>query len=151
MIPPYMIELQNYIKIHEGYKPKVYKDSKGIATIGYGRNLEDVGLSAEEWQMVLPMGITVEQSEVLLKNDIEHVFSWISTYPWWDKLSDNRKISLIDMAFNLGQGKFSKFHKMIMAVSDGDYKTAAGEMRDSDWAKEVGQRADNDILLMLKG
>ena len=36
--------LVDVVKLNEGFSSKIYKDTKGIETIGYGRNLKDVGI-----------------------------------------------------------------------------------------------------------
>jgi hypothetical protein len=52
------------------------------------------------------------------------------------------------MIFNLGAGGFSAFRKMIAAVESADWVSAAKEMRDSMWSRQVGHRADEDVALM---
>ncbi len=48
---------------------------------------------------------------------------------------------LLNMTFNLGEKGISKFDDMWAAIEVGDWKTAAVEMKNSDWAKQVGNRA----------
>jgi len=45
------------------------------------------------------------------------------------------------MAYNLGIAGLNKFRKMWAAIDVADYATAAEEMLDSKWAKQVGVRA----------
>jgi lysozyme len=45
------------------------------------------------------------------------------------------------MCFNLGIARLRGFKKMLAAMQAGDVETAAKEMLDSTWAKQVGARA----------
>jgi len=45
------------------------------------------------------------------------------------------------MMYNLGAPRLMLFAKMWDALAKHDYKTAAAEMLNSKWAKQVGQRA----------
>ena len=42
------VDLKERIKQHEGKRNKPYRDSEGILTVGYGRNLEDVAFTDAE-------------------------------------------------------------------------------------------------------
>jgi len=139
-----IVALESMIKIHEGFSSRIYTDETGHSTVGYGHNLD-----ASDISYSIPL--SMEDAESLLEDDIKEVLSWITTYPWWNQLSDNRQMSLVDMAFNMGRGDFSDFHKMINALADGDYNEAANQMRNSTWYNQVTGRAKQDILLMLKG
>lgn len=138
------IILKHLIQKHEGTVKKnnrhvVYKDSLGIETIGYGRNIKDNGLSDEE-------------AEYLLLNDIKDVlFSLMRLYPWYIHLSQNRQFALADMAFNMGIPRLQKFKKMLIALEAHDYETAAQEALDSKWAKQVGGRANEIVNMILDG
>ena len=48
---------------------------------------------------------------------------------------------LVNMAFNLGRGRLSKFKKLITAVNEGNWQKAADEMVDSRWYNQVGNRS----------
>ena len=117
------------IKYDEGKKLKVYLCSSGIETIGYGRNLVDVG-------------ITEEEAEFLLMNDIKRVQQELrANFEWFGLISTARQGALINMCFNLGITRLLGFKKMIAALEDGDFQEAANQMLDSKWAKQVGGRA----------
>lgn len=118
------------IRQHEGLRLKPYKCTSGKLTIGYGRNLEDKGISEEE-------------AEILLGRDIAECVSDLKTYPYWDSLTDTRKAALVDMRFCLGRGGFSKFKQMHAAFEAEDYREASRQLLDSLFAVQVGQRARN--------
>lgn len=127
------------VKSHEGTKLKPYLDTKGKLTIGTGRNLDDVG-------------ITEQEADILLRNDIATASrELVRAFPWVNNLDDIREEILIEMCFNLGITRFKTFKKMISFCKAGDYQKAADEMIDSKWARDVGDRAKALANLMRKG
>ena len=130
---------ESLIAKHEGLRLKPYRDPVGKLTIGYGRNLDDIGISQSE-------------ALVLLGNDI----GWATKaarrmFEKFDDLNGVRQAVLIDMAFNLGEARLGKFFKMIAAVKSGDFEKAADEMLSSKWAHQVGTRALENARLMRTG
>jgi len=134
---PYEI-VAELIKKHEGLKLKPYKCAAGKLTIGYGRNLEDNGISESE-------------AEMLLATDIQNAYFECSKFPFWEKLNDYRKAVLIDMCYNIGITRLKQFKKMLSALEREDYNTSASEMLDSKWALQVKSRAYDLSEIMKKG
>lgn len=58
---------------------------------------------------------------------------------------------LLDMAYNMGVAGLMNFHHMLAAVQAGDWKTAAAEMLNSTWAKQVKNRAYRLAAVMENG
>jgi len=116
------------IKRDEGFRAKMYKCSEGFNTIGYGTNL-DVGLTEEEAEAVLL---------VRLKNIDKEL---VDRLPLYFKVSGEIQNILVNMAYNLGVSGLLKFKKTLSALECKDYQTAADEMLDSRWARQVGLRA----------
>ena len=113
----------------EGLKLKPYQCPAGKLTIGVGRNIED-------------LGITEDEARYLLVNDVKRVEGELDrSIPWWRAMPEPAQQALVNMGFNMGWPRLSKFKKMISALQRGDYGTAALEAVDSKWAKQVGQRA----------
>ena len=122
-------KLVEQLKRHEGLRLKPYKCTADKLTIGVGRNLEDVGISEEE-------------AEMLLINDIERASDQlIHTFPWTQDLDTVRFQALINFTFNVGIGTVSKFVNAMALLRDGNYDMAAEEFLNSRWAKQVGQRS----------
>ena len=91
---------------------------------------------------VYEYGITEADAVYLAENDVQIVEEeLVRAHPCVDRLDSVRQLILIDMAFNMGVPRFYKFKKMWAAVHDEDYPTAAKEMLDSRWAKQVKGRA----------
>ena len=117
------------IKVDEGVRFKVYRDSLGIETVGVGRNIRDKGLSMQEVDFLLDNDLSDAERDAR------------AIFPTFDKLSDIRKAVLLNMSFNMGRERLSKFKKLRAAVQDEDWAEAARQMILSTWATQVGARA----------
>jgi lysozyme len=127
------------LRVDEGVRTKPYRDTVGKLTIGVGRNLDDVGLSMEEIDLLLENDITTADRTAR------------SLFPTFDKLSEARKAVLVNLAFNLGQQRLAAFKKLRKAIQDEDWTEAAREMGNSLWASQVGARATRLIKQMEIG
>ncbi len=132
------MSLKDDIKRQEGLRLKPYIDSVGKLTIGYGRNLDDVGISEAEANSMLDADLRIAI------NEVQRLF------PWLINLSESRKNVIYNMAFNMGLPTLQKFKNMIAAINCGDYITAADEMLNSKWARQVGIRAD-ELANIMRG
>lgn len=133
-----MKSIEEQLILHEGMKLKPYTDTVGKITIGVGRNLDD-------------KGITREEAFFLLQNDIRECVRDLERYQWFKELDEVRKKVLVDMRFNLGPSRLQGFKKMIAALERHDYQSAANEMLDSLWAKQVKTRAERLAEMMRTG
>ena len=129
------------LKHDEGLRLTPYQCTAGKLTIGYGRNLEDVGITEAEAELFLQHDVSVAKrvARLTVGNDV------------WHSLSSTRQAVLINMAFNLGALGLSRFVKTLEAIRCGDYSVAADEMLDSAWARQVGRRAERLASIMLEG
>jgi len=124
------------IKADEGLKLKPYFCTANKLTIGYGRNIEQNGISELE-------------AELLLSNDVHRSNQTLmANFTWFSKLDNARKSVLINMLFNLGLPTFLQFKKMLAAIESKDFSEAANQMRNSKWAKQVGKRAERLAIEM---
>jgi len=127
------------LKRDEGVRLKPYRDGVGKLSIGTGRNLEDVGISAAE-------------NDYLLTNDIRRIAAQLNVCcPWWRELDVVRQRVLVNMGFNLGIGHLLTFHDALSAMQTHQYEQAATAMLDSTWARQVGQRAQRLAQEMREG
>lgn len=120
----------------EGVRLKPYLDSVDKMTIGVGRNLDD-------------KGITLAEARHLLQNDIDECLRDLEPLPWFQRLSDMRQRVICSMRFNLGMAGLMQFKRMILHLEAGRYTPAAKEMLWSQWAKQVGRRADRLAVMMI--
>ena len=123
---------------HEGLRLKPYKCTAGKVSIGYGRNLDDMGISEVE-------------AMVLLRHDIERCYDELCVFSWFADLDQVRQEALVDMLFNLGLPTFLEFKKTLKFVAEGKYSQAAEEMLRSKWADQVGDRAKELAYMMDTG
>lgn len=132
------MDLKKWIKSHEGYESHPYEDTVGKLTIGYGRNLEDNGISQAE-------------GDFLFDNDFARCEKELAPFPWYVNQPQNIQYALMNMCFNLGIARLLGFKKMIMALTAKDYTKAALEALDSKWANQVGDRARDIAIMMRQG
>lgn len=121
--------------INEGFSEKPYKCTKGYLTIGYGRNLDTVGISQSE-------------ALVMLRNDISCVYDLCDKLPLLTKLSKVWKLVYMDMVFNMGKDKLAEFKGMNKALESEDYFMALVELIDSAWFFEVGYRSKRALCAL---
>ncbi len=140
MIEINITKIKSELKRDEDFRGKPYHDTKGNLTIGYGRNLTDVG-------------ITEYEADFLLMNNISSTMIDLDMgFPHWRMLSEERQRAMVNMAFNLGLPRFLTFVKMLAALREGDFKKASDEALDSLWAKrDVGMRAVRIAEQILNG
>jgi lysozyme len=132
-------KLLEMLKRHEGVRSHVYLCSAGYETIGVGRNISKSGL-----------GMSADEVDYLLENDIERVIKELSSeYPWFKDLDDVRKDAMIDISFNLGATRLRGFKRALAAMEVADYKTAAKEFLDSKWSRDVKGRA-TELCYMIE-
>lgn len=123
----------------ENYRQLLYKDSNDIWTCGFGRNMENKGLSYSE-------------ALILLKNDVEECEKELLEHiSFYKDLDSARQVVLLNMCFNLGLAGLMGFKKMLSLVAEGQYQIAAQEMLASSWAKQLPARAALLSLIMEKG
>lgn len=135
-------DLRSQLQRDEGLRLKPYLDccgrfwrlcecpTKGKLTIGYGRNLDDKGVSEAE-------------ASGMLDNDIrDFTAAVVAELPWIIRLDEARRAVLVNMALNIGiGGLMQKNPKALAACQRGDYAEAAREMLDGPWKHQVGPRA----------
>ena len=116
------------LKSQEGFSEKPYKCQANKTTIGYGRNLDDTG-------------ITKKEAEYLLKNDIDRITKELNNrLPQWKNYPQNIQSILIQMSYQLGVIGMLNFKKFLAAIHIKDYETAKKEMIDSKWYNQTPNR-----------
>jgi lysozyme len=148
--------LRERLSKHEGRRRFVYDDAtgkpvavgsqiRGKLTIGVGRNLEDRGLSDDE-------------IDYLLDNDINDAIRDAQTLRWFDSLDGVRQAVVVELIFNLGLTRFLGFKKFIAAMAEHRWPHAAAELVDSKWREQVDPilgdgkgRADTLIRMVKTG
>ena len=129
-------KLLESVKKHEGYRNKVYLDTLGKRTVGVGHLcVEDFWEDDKEYEEDFLMDI--------LKKDLQQAIRQANSMCEGLKISEDAKIIIIEMIFQLGGTGVSKFRKMWQALQQDppDYAEASVQMLDSRWAKQTPNRA----------
>ena len=137
-------ELKDHIKKEEGFRNKVYLDHLGNRTIGYGH----LCLPNEKW----------DDDKIYDSKELNKIFEYDFNIACngaekliaKDSIHPDAFCVLIDMCFNMGSPRVSKFKKMFAALETQDYQTASKEMLDSKWANQVPNRARRLSEIMEK-
>jgi len=125
------------LKKHEGFRQFSYQCTAGKTTVGYGRNVQD-------------KGINLREAEYLLENDIVECLQDLSTFPYWNNLTESAQAALIDLRFCLGATGYRGFKRMNEALQTGKYEQAAIEIMHSKFADQTGNRATDLAEMLIK-
>lgn len=134
------------LKRHEGKVTKgdrhiVYKCTADKHTIGYGRNLDDRGLSQFE-------------ADILLQHDYHACVVDVKNImgaEWFSLASTEMLAVLIDMRFALGAAGFRKFKKFIKAAKAYNLYAMELELKDSSWYRGDGKNRIDDLIRIMYG
>lgn len=131
--------LREQLKIDEGVKYEIYNDHLGYATFGIGHLIVE---GDEEHGKPVGTPVSKERvNDVFDKDVMTYVREAEKVFPTLLDLPETAQQVIVNMAFNMGAPRLSKFKKFIAGVNAGDWNTAAVEMMDSRWARQVGARA----------
>lgn len=129
-------DIKERIKKHEGFVNKIYLDSLGKATIGYGHLItpSDNFKEGVEYSKEL-LDEVFNRDFLIAKRDADELLKDIS-------IVEKAYGIIIEMIFQLGKTGVSKFKKMFAALSIQDYNEAANQMLDSQWRKQTPKRCE---------
>ena len=134
--------LKEEIKRHEGEVLEIYEDSLGYKTLGVGHlcKPEDPEYN---WEVGTPVSQEVVDlySEDDFNKHVAEAIHVFGTEEAFANLPENIQHVLVNMCFNLGGTRLSKFRNMLAACREHDWKRMAAEMEDSRWFKQVGRRS----------
>ena len=141
-----MEKLREELEADEGVKYEIYNDYLGYATFGIGHLILD-----SDPEQGSSVGTAVSESRVAeaFESDIVQVVSDCETlYPDFESLPEDAQRIIANMMFNMGRPRLSKFKGMKRGVDAQDWNAAADEMIDSNWYKQVTNRADRLVNRM---
>lgn len=134
-------ELLDNIKLSEGWRPKVYNDTLGIPTIGYGFAIKDLVLDED-------------LGEIILKRKLAYLTERIGkTFDWYKDMPFEVQDVVVEVCYQLGIRGFSKFKKTINFLKERDFPSASTEFLDSKWATQTPNRANRlaDVVRKSEG
>lgn len=150
MTPASRLLLRGDVKTAEAFRQFPYFDccgkpykqctcaKRGALTIGYGRNLDTVGLD-------------VLEAEVLLDHDLYQAENQANrAFSWFGALSELRQRAVTELVFNMGLATFRGFRQTIRAIEVKQFKAAAAHLLESRWKVQVGEKRSGRIAKYLR-
>ena len=136
-------ELKARIRDHEGCVDEVYLDTLGKATIGVGHLVQP----HEKDRFKEGVKISSDEIEDLFLIDLNRACAGAEQligqmYKGDKRLPQAIEHVIVEMVFQLGTSGVSKFKKMWEALSKGDKKEAASQMKDSRWHSQTPVRCE---------
>ena len=130
------------LKIDEGIVCEIYQDHLGYKTFGVGHLVRE-----SDPEFGKPVGTPVSYERVLecLESDLDVAISeckFLYGDVTWANFPNEVQEILVNMMFNLGRPRLSKFKKMNAHLMCKEWAAAAAEGRDSLWYRQVGRRAE---------
>ena len=130
------------IKRHEGEVLEIYIDSLGYKTLGVGHLCQPNDIEYD-WEVGTP--VSQEVVDAYYEMDFrKHYYEAVNVFgdeKGFNNLPDDIQRVLVNMAFNLGGTRLSKFRNMLQACREHDWNRMAAEMQDSRWFHQVGRRS----------
>ena len=124
----------------EGCVYEIYNDHLGYPTFGIGHLVKE---SDPEQGQSLGTAVSSERVVEAFESDIQSVLRDCNIlYSDFDDLPEEAQQVIANMMFNLGRPRLSKFAGMKRGVDARDWNQAADEMVDSNWYRQVTNRAD---------
>lgn len=124
---------------HEGYKDEIYLCTASVPTFGIGHAIKE-----SDPEYTWPIGTPVEKDRIDSAFEADFNIAYTdccSLFLNFDSLPDQVQRVLVNMAFNIGRTRLSRFKNLIKAVNEGNWPKAADEMVDSVWYNQVGNRS----------
>ena len=133
-------KLREQLEVDEGCVYEIYNDHLGYATFGIGHLVKE---SDPEQGQSLGTAVSSDRVAEAFESDIQSVLRDCNIlYSDFDDLPEEAQQVIANMMFNLGRPRLSKFAGMKRGVDARDWDAAADEMVDSNWYRQVTNRAD---------
>ena len=139
-------KLREQLKIDEGCVYEIYLDHLGYPTFGIGHLVIE---SDPENGQAVGTPVSNDRVDAAFDGDVVVVLSECKVlYPDFEDLPEEAQQIIANMMFNLGRPRLSKFVGMKRGVDEKDWNSAADEMVDSRWYRQVGARAERLVNRM---
>ena len=152
------------LKLNEGFRNQTYLDTSGVPTIGYGTTrkspgaeeyIKSIGMNPDKvWATPSTSSITQSQGLALMNRVLDNNVGVLKTmYPSYPNFSENRRLALQDMVYQMGPSGLGGFTNMNRAINvkdpaQVDWSSVANHAADSKWAKtQTPSRAKRVISL----
>ena len=139
-------KLREEIAYDEGPVNEIYLDHLGLPTFGIGHLVID---SDPEHGQPVGTPVSEDRCNSAFDSDVQTVLADCNIlYPDFDELPEEVQRIIANMMFNMGRPRLSKFKGMKRGVDAKDWNSAADEMVDSNWYRQVTKRADRLVARM---
>ena len=129
----------------EGFRDKIYRDSRGFKTIGIGHKLTASDIKSGRFKN----GITRAQAEALYLQDEKREQGLLNrSAPELRSAPDRVRGVLKDMAFNMGGAFLKEWKNFRKMLARGDYRGASRSIRRSRYYKQVPNRAERNARIL---
>lgn len=130
----------------EGKVPTVYKDSKGLWTIGIGILVDP---------KVPGAGLTYEEMRYLARNRIRAAEDELdAAFPWFAGVDEPRRAVFVELVFNMGMGNRKKglrsFVNTLRAAAEGRWLDVGAGLRRSKWYRDVKPRRADPLIRQVE-
>jgi len=141
------------LELDEGRRSRPYLDSRGFWTVGVGHNVSADPAMLAQLPALKRDGLGDDAIEALLADDVAKVEARLDAdLPWWRGLDDVRQDVMVNLALNLGEGKFATWRHTLADIQAGRFKAAEVDLlNDEPWASQVHARARRLAYQMQTG
>lgn len=140
---PFFDTIKAHLEHEEGRVGYAYQDNLGFWTIGVGRLIDH------------RKGGKLSDAEIdmLLANDIRGKMAAIAAWPAWAAVKDDpvRATALLSMAFQMGPAGLAGFHNSLQLIADKQWRDAAANLLQSEWARQTPNRAARVTRMIATG
>lgn len=157
-----VVDVFDMLAFDEGLKLTVYKDTLGYWTVGIGHLLTkkiDKSVAIAELDKLVGRKtngvITEAEARKIFTSDVNAAIKQIKSSkilaPIYDKVSEVRKMGIINMVFQMGLSGAESFKNSLTLISNSYYTKAASNMRKSKWYSQTPNRAERVIKVLQTG
>lgn len=138
------MDTTDILLFEEGYRKDPYYCSEGYPTIGIGTKIGPKGASLAYYQF----SVTESSAKALLQQEVDKIIEAICLFPWFQNSSQDRRVILISMAYQMGVNGLLSFRNTLKYIAEKNYAKAAENMLVSKWAQQTPQRARRHAKVM---
>jgi len=139
-------QLRKELEVDEGVKYEIYNDHLGYPTFGIGHLVIDTD---PEYGQEVGTPVSEDRVAEAFDKDVTTVIADCEVlYPDFDELPEECQLIIANMMFNMGRPRLKQFKGMKRGVDSRDWNAAADEMIDSNWYRQVPNRAGRLVKRM---
>lgn len=148
------MNLFQMLKIDEGCKLTLYKDTMGYWTVGIGHLVTKN--PSKDFAISILGGETISQftAELMFNADVNKAISAIQKSDLnrvYNSLDDTRKMALVNMVFQMGAAGVAGFKNSLRLLEQKQWKQAAINLAQSKWYRQTPNRAKRVISVFETG